>query len=320
MKKSPQNSGQMPELEINERLHILAGPHCNNNCIFCIEEDRIARLQNIGAICFSDVINLIELNRHRKNVIFTSGEPTLNQHLPEYIRKARDLGYITIGICSNGRRFCYRQYAEILLSCGLNHIIIAIHGGEEKTHDSLTRTKGSFIQTMEGMRNLSSLRKKYRFRILTSSVINRKNCMKMEEIFYAVSPFADEMIFNVIQPWGRGWTFFRQLVPSYSEIASNFAIFLKKISKPYPVFLQDIPYCTTGFIPDFNRGYVERHVHYDKRKKGKSPWYETGEKDSDGTLKGLSIKKIEAADAGSEINPADLTGHTRDEQDMHTKV
>ena len=73
-------------------------------------------------------------------------------------------------------------------------------------------------------------------------------------------------MFNVVQPWGRGEKRFETLVPRYADVATEFAAFAARHPPgSLPIYLLDIPYCVTEGrdIPDRNRGYVERYVHYE---------------------------------------------------------
>jgi cyclic pyranopterin phosphate synthase len=66
-----------------------------------------------------------------------------------------------------------------------------------------------------------------------------------------------------MQANGRADTYFDQIFPSYTETAAAFRAFLNAVGESRPMaFLVDIPLCTTEGIPDFNRGYVEKHFHY----------------------------------------------------------
>ena len=73
----------------------------------------------------------------------------------------------------------------------------------------------------------------------------------------------DQIIFNVMQPKGRAASHFERLFPSYTNTASQMSLFLKQCQEQQPqAFLVDIPLCLTESIPDYNRGYVEKHKHF----------------------------------------------------------
>ena len=76
-----------------ERVHISIGAVCNNNCIFCMEEDRDGRYVNNSAMTAERVRWILEENRGAEEVCFTSGEPTTRPELPDFVAQARALGY-----------------------------------------------------------------------------------------------------------------------------------------------------------------------------------------------------------------------------------
>jgi len=57
------------------------------------------------------------------HVIFTGGEPTLRDDLPDLIEKCEDLG-IVCGLLSDGLKFSNKKYMHMLLEKGLDHIML----------------------------------------------------------------------------------------------------------------------------------------------------------------------------------------------------
>ena len=66
----------------DERVHIAIGAVCNNNCIFCMEEDREGRREVNSRTDDSLVRWILEQNPGAEEICFTSGEPTTNPALP----------------------------------------------------------------------------------------------------------------------------------------------------------------------------------------------------------------------------------------------
>ena len=93
-------------------LHVLVGAQCNNNCLFCMEADRDRRAQRIAAQSVDDLRRMIDEYPRPNEVLFTSGEPTLDPELPTYIRWAKQRGFGVIGLVTNGRRLAYRGAAD----------------------------------------------------------------------------------------------------------------------------------------------------------------------------------------------------------------
>jgi cyclic pyranopterin phosphate synthase len=257
-----------PVLQPNRvnRLHVNLGFVCNNNCWFCMEDDRDRRLRTLRAQTDDEIRAMLQVHRGGE-VHFTSGEPTLHPHLPTYIAWAKALRYSTIGLISNGRRFGYEPYARLLLEHGLNHAVISIHGHEARLHEVLTRTPGSFAQTREGILTLARLRAEFPLKLHTSTVLNRRNAPHLAAIYsFLKSLGVEQVVYNTIQAVGRGERFFDELFPRYSDLSRIFGEFLAARGHAVTdAFLLDVPYCVTEALPAFNRGFVERRVHYERR-------------------------------------------------------
>ncbi len=249
-----------------QRVHILTGAVCNNNCIFCMEEDRDARYVTNSATTDETVKWILAQHDRYEEVCFTSGEPTTNKRLPHWVRMAKQAGARCISMMTNGRALSYERYAKMLVARGMNRFYISIHGHTKKLHEGLTRTPGSFEQTVGGLDMVTSL-KPYGVQLHTSTVITKRNLPHMASIYrFLRAHGVDQVVFNIMQANGRANTYFDQLFPTYTEIAEVARAFFNeqyKREREVMAFLVDIPLCTTTGIPDFNRGYVEDYVHFE---------------------------------------------------------
>ncbi len=247
-----------------ERLHISIGAVCNNNCVFCMEEDREGRYVNNSAMTPTRVRWMLEQHVGAEEVCFTSGEPTTRRDLPQFVAWAKELGYRKISVMTNGRRIGYLPYAAALARAGMNRFYISIHGHTKKLHEGLTRTPESFEQTVAGLDAIAKL-KRFGVELHTSTVVTNRNLPHLLDIYrFLRSRGVDQAVFNVMQANGRADTYFEQIFPRYTDIARQFERFLDEVGEERPMaFLVDIPLCTTTKIPDFNRGYVEWYLHYD---------------------------------------------------------
>lgn len=287
-----------------ERVHIAIGAVCNNNCIFCMEEDREGRYVNNSAMTGERVRWVLESHRGAEEVCFTSGEPTTRPDLPDFVAWAKQLGYRRISMMTNGRRLGHLPYAAALVKRGLNRVYISIHGHEKALHEGLTRTPDSFEQTVAGLRAAARLAP-LGVELHTSTVVTRRNLPHLADIYrFLRSLGVHQVVFNVMQANGRAHTFFDQLFPRYTEIASEFRRALAAIGEPRPMaFLVDIPLCTTEGVPDFNRGYVEKYRHFDLDSRVEMPAEERAGRRAGGKGKGLVL-----------VTRADLDGAEREKR------
>lgn len=277
----------------DERVHISLGAVCNNNCVFCMEEDRDARYVNNSAMTGERVRWILDSHAGAEEVCFTSGEPTTNENLPEYVGWAKALGYRHISVMTNGRRLGYMPYAVALAKAGMNRFYISIHGHNAKLHEGLTRTPTSFDQTLAGIDAIAKM-KRFGVQLHTSTVITKRNVPHFTDVYrFLRAHGVDQVVFNVMQANGRANTYFEQIFPSYTEIAGHFREFIaaqRAIGEQRTeAFLVDIPLCTTEGIPDFNRGYVEKYRHFDLADTAGLPGAQKTEREQQGKGKGLVL-------------------------------
>jgi len=132
------------------RMDLALTYRCNNDCAHCynarprdhpersIEQWRriLDRLWEIGI----------------PHVVFTGGEPTLRDDLPELIAHAEANGQVT-GLNTNGRRLSDASYLDQLVKAGLDHVQITVESHLPEIHDTMVRARGAWKQTIAGLRN-----------------------------------------------------------------------------------------------------------------------------------------------------------------------
>ncbi|MGE0786694.1 MAG: radical SAM protein HxsC4 [Sandaracinaceae bacterium] len=292
-----------------ERLHVSLGAVCNNNCIFCMEEDRDGRYINNSAMTKERVEWMLEAHKGGEEVCFTSGEPTTRPELPDLVARAKALGFDRISVMTNGRRLSHFPYAAGLAKRGMNRFYVSIHGHDKKLHEGLTRTPDSFEQTVAGLDSVARL-KPYGVELHTSTVVTNRNLPYMLEIYrFLRSHGVDQVVFNVMQANGRADTYFEKIFPRYSEIADQFRRFIGAVGEAQPMaFLVDIPLCATEGIPDFNRGYVERYRHFDLESQVDLPIEGLVRRRADGAGTGLVLVTREDLDLAEREHRAECAG------------
>ncbi len=87
------------------------------------------------------------------HIIFTGGEPTLREDLPDLVAHAEKNGQIT-GLNTNARRLSDPRYVEKLVAVGLDHVQITVESNDAEIHDLMVRAKGAFPQTIKGLKNV----------------------------------------------------------------------------------------------------------------------------------------------------------------------
>ena len=225
-------------MKMNKRLDLKVGFSCNNSCRFCAQGHN----RSLGDKTTSRLKS--EMKKHRKNtrdIVFTGGEPTIRSDITELVSYARELGFETIQIQSNGRRFFYKEFCKEMIEAGANEFALALHGYIPQLHDFLTRSKGSFMQTVTGIKNLKKLKQG----VVTNTVVTKPNYRHIPEIAnLLVRLEVDQFQFAFVHPVGNTYKYFDSIVPRISLAAPFMHAGLKiGINAGKSVMAEAMPFC-----------------------------------------------------------------------------
>ena len=132
------------------RMDLAVTYRCNNDCAHCYNA-RERNFPELGAEQWFKILDqLWELGV--PHIVFTGGEATLRNDLPELIKHAESNGQIT-GLNTNARRLSDEKYVQKLVEAGLDHVQVTVESCDEQIHDQMMRAKGAFKQTIQGLKN-----------------------------------------------------------------------------------------------------------------------------------------------------------------------
>ena len=240
----------------DKRIDVKIGFQCNNRCRFCVQGNKRETCPDKTA----GEVRLIlkKMVKNYKEVVFTGGEPTLRKELADWVKYAKTLGYKSIQIQTNGRLLSYMDYCKKMVASGANEFSPAIHGSKAQVHDYLTRSPGSFEQTVQGIKNLKSLNQY----ILTNTVITKHNYKDLPNIAkllvgLGVNQFQFAFI-HINQIIAHDPALIKEIVPRYKEVEP----FVKKgleigIKAGVRVMAEAIPYC---FMKGYEESVAERVI------------------------------------------------------------
>ncbi len=103
------------------------------------------------------------------HIIFTGGEPTLRDDLPELIAHAEANGQIT-GLNTNARRLSDPNFVKRLLDAGLDHVQITVESSDADIHNKMVNAR-AFAQTIAGLKNVLATR----LYVMTNTTMLRDN-------------------------------------------------------------------------------------------------------------------------------------------------
>jgi radical SAM protein with 4Fe4S-binding SPASM domain len=133
------------------RMDLAITYRCNNDCAHCYNA-RERTFPELSTQQWRSILDqLWEIGI--PHIVFTGGEPTLRDDLPELVAHAQKNGQIT-GINTNGRRLHDPGFLRRLIEAGLDHVQITVESHLPEIHDRMVNMKGAWEQTVRGLTNI----------------------------------------------------------------------------------------------------------------------------------------------------------------------
>lgn len=235
-------------------MDICVWDKCNNFCVMCTNPDKpwiSSDGQPEQGYEYKVLIERIKRlkNRVKSNdaVILTGGEPTLHPQFLDVLKFVRKtFPKQELRILTNGRMFSYLGFAQEVLKTEKIHLAVSLYGPTPEIHESVTRAKNSFEQTVKGLKNiLANIKKDQSIEIRI--VISKLSYKYLEQFLNLTNvhfPSVGRIIFIFIEHEGQAAKNLKSVHLTYSKVRP----YLNKI---YPFFSQSreirlyhFPLCT----------------------------------------------------------------------------
>lgn len=226
-------------MSLGTRADVKVGFACNNRCVFCAQGEKRAGAATVPLETL--LARLVEARGTSRGVVFTGGEPTLHKRIVTLVKAASRLGYHPIQIQTNGRLLSYPDVVRTLLDAGATEFSPSLHGSTEAIHDGLTRSAGSFRQSVLGIRNVARAGAP----LLTNSVITRDNADDLPELVALLGSLGVQQAqLAFVHPVGTAMERFDSVVPRLSEVVQPVAR-AREVARRLGMRLvtEGIPYC-----------------------------------------------------------------------------
>lgn len=148
------------------------GYQCDNNCKFCIVQDRLKQKQP----SLQELLNDMSLIDKVEKYYFTGGEPTLRKDLSILIDYAKQHSENVL-LQTNARNFSDKEYAKEIINKGIKGVMVSMHVHDEKTGEFLLGDKNAFKETVKALENLL----KEDIEIVTNTVISKYNYLELDK-------------------------------------------------------------------------------------------------------------------------------------------
>jgi len=133
------------------RMDLAITYRCNNDCAHCYNA-RERDFPELTTAAWKGILDKL-WDLGVPHIVFTGGEATLRNDLPELIAHAESNGQIT-GLNTNARRLADKNYVQQLVEAGLDHVQITVESCDAEIHNRMMRAKGAHKQTIKGLQNV----------------------------------------------------------------------------------------------------------------------------------------------------------------------
>ena len=154
----------------NRSYRLKVGKSCNNNCVYCDVLD----IKGEKDKSLDELKDEIKALRKYKELIFPCNSD-IRKDIIALLKYAKDLGFRVV-IESNGRMFSYPGFYESIRKY-VDKVCIFLNSADEDAHNTITRTRGTFRQTVRGIKNT---------RCQVNTVITDHNYENLSDIFRLV--------------------------------------------------------------------------------------------------------------------------------------
>jgi len=233
------------------KIEIVVGFSCNNNCVFCSVGNR-----NFDKTTYQVKEDIRKAAKEtKKEINFTGGEPTIRKDILKIIKFCRKLDFDRIELQTNGRMLAYSTFAKKIVEYGITNVYISFHAPTETLQDFITQSKGSFKESIQGLRNILDLD----VRLQTNTVISKLNYKVLGKLMIFFHDLkVREVELDFLRPMGNAWKHFDLVVPKKSEISPYLEDTLN-IAEDLAfdnVFVDDYPLCFMKKFRQNNADYI----------------------------------------------------------------
>ena len=200
-------------------VDIKTGGLCNNRCVHCV----VARQDRIGTRGTQSYKRSISaaVRNGATSISVTGGEPTLHEGIVAILSHAKAKG-LSVTLQTNGRYLEKKEFARELEDL-VDQYVIALHGSTPMVHDAITRRKGSFRQTVAGVKNISNGRARVVAKVVLTA-LNLTDLMKLADLILELQ--MDVAVFTFVHGVGEAWTTPEDRVYAITEIILSLVVYI----------------------------------------------------------------------------------------------
>lgn len=231
-------------------LSLSGASHCDLNCVFCLgavsSRGKISKIKNEKVVFDLDdlkfyLLLIRECYPDAVRLCIGGNEPLKCDGILQIIRHAKKIGFKKISLETTGMELASGSFTNLVVRSGVGRFELPIYGQNQKIHDQITRTKGSFSKLMNAVKNL---KKNPDVEIVLHSLLLKQNYSVVPDIYkFIVKKLKLRRIdFRKVRPVNSDAADYGRVCPRYADIR----MILNK-EDFMPGAKLDIPFCV---LPD----------------------------------------------------------------------
>lgn len=175
---------------------------CNHACIFCCHQKMQRPVKKMDKAFAFDILQQAYDLGTREVGFYATGEPFLVKDLPDYIRKAKEIGYTYVYLTSNGSLATEEKIRQVI-DAGLDSIKFSINAPERKLYEFI-HGKDHFDTVMEHLKYLNAYRRECGrdFKIYITGILTRFTEHLKDKYFEVFDGLADQIVFKLVYNQG----------------------------------------------------------------------------------------------------------------------
>lgn len=154
---------------------------CNQNCSFCPCTKEEKKFKYMDFYELKNSVDKLKNELDIKEVVLSGGEPTLHPNFLDIIFYLSNLG-MKITLLTNAEKLQDKNFVNKISKkiSGVNFTVITtIHSQIEELHEQVNGVKGSFVRSMEGLKNVAQAG----FHTIVKHCITRENYKDLKDFY-----------------------------------------------------------------------------------------------------------------------------------------
>ncbi|MEI8012368.1 MAG: radical SAM protein [Candidatus Omnitrophota bacterium] len=191
-------------------LTLNLGSACNNNCIFCVRGDNVS-VASVDFHAIRHTLNKFHSKYHFLKI--TGGEPTLHRDIVGILALAQELHYV-VSMETNARMLADKEFSRSIAHFK-PEIVTHLESHLPSKHDIMTRTPGSFMQTVTGIKQQVKHGVSVSVKIMILEY-NYRDLLSISKLLVKLR--VNRVLFVFLDPGGFARKFFRIISPRYNQV------------------------------------------------------------------------------------------------------